>query len=59
VDHLGNIISPIILNGESYVKWVRIVTNAFKSKQKYCFVDGSLAKPMGDFPEVHAWEKND
>jgi len=58
VDHPSNIISPVILNGENYTNWVRIVTNALKSKQKHFFVDGSLAKPTGDFPEVHAWEKN-
>ena len=57
-DHPGNVISPVILNGENYNNWVRIVTNALKSKQKYCFVDGSLSKPTSDSPEVHAWEKN-
>ena len=31
-DHPGNIISPVILNGENYANWVRIVTNALKSK---------------------------
>ena len=28
-----------------------------KSKNKFCFVDGSLTKPENNNPEVHAWEK--
>ena len=34
-DHLRNIILPIIFNGENYASWSRIVTNAFKSKNKF------------------------
>ena len=57
-DHPGNVISPVILNGENYSNWVRIVINVLKSKQKYCLVDGSLSKPTSDSLEVHVWEKN-
>ena len=57
-DHPGNVFTLVILNGENYAKWVRIVTNALKSKQKYHFVDESLSKPASDSPEVHVWEKN-
>ena len=56
-DHPGNIISLVILNGDNYTNWSRIVTNALKSKNKFCFVDGSLAKPGHNNPEVHEWEK--
>jgi len=56
-DHPGNIISPIILNGDNYANWNRIVSNALKSKNKFCFVDGSLARPEIDAPKGYAWEK--
>jgi len=52
--HPGNIISHIILNGENYANWSRIVTNALKSKNKLYFIDGSLTKPANSVPEVHA-----
>ena len=56
-DHPGNIISPIILNGDNYANWNRIVSSALKSKNKFCFVDGSLARPEIDSPEGYVWEK--
>ena len=34
------------------------MTNALKSKHKFCFVDGSLTRPKDNTPEVHAWEDN-
>ena len=44
VNHSRNVISPVILNGESYANWVRILTYALKSKHKCYFVDGNLTK---------------
>ena len=58
VNHSRNVISPVILNGESYANWVRILTYALKSKHKYRIVDETLAKLASDSLEVHAWEKN-
>ena len=55
-DHPGNIISTVTLNGDNYANWSRIVMNALKSENKFCFVDGSLAKPEKN-PVVHAWGK--
>ena len=57
-DHQGNIISPVILNGENYANYVRIMTNALKQKHKYCFVNGSFTKLASNSPEFRAWEKN-
>jgi len=56
VDHLGNIVS-LILNGENYGNWSRMMTNALKSKNKFCFVDEVLTKPENNNPKVHAWER--
>jgi len=56
-DHVRNIISLVIFNGENYAKWSRVVTKALKSKNKFCFVDGSLTKRENNNPEVHALEK--
>lgn len=50
VDPPGNFISPVIFNVENYANWSRIVTNALKSKNTFCFVDGSLTKPGNNNP---------
>ena len=51
-DHPGNIVSSTVLNGENYANWSRIVT-----KNKFCFVDGSLTKLENNNPDGHVWEK--
>ena len=56
-DHPGNIISSVSLNGNNYGNWSRLVTNALKSKNKLGFVNGDVAKPHDDAPEVLAQEK--
>lgn len=56
-DSPGNIICPIILTGDNYPNWSRLVTNGLKSKNKDGKVDGTLAKPNADCPEGHAWER--
>lgn len=56
-DNPGNIISPIILDGENYVNWSRVVTNALKSKNKFVFVNGDISRPDDNSPDVHAWER--
>ena len=56
-DSPGNIICPIILTGDNYPNWSRLVTNGLKSKNKLGKVDGTLAKPNADCPEGHAWER--
>jgi len=56
-DNPGNIISPIVLTGDHYANWSRVVTNALRLKNKLVFVNGSLAKPEDDNPEGHTWEK--
>ena len=56
-DSPGNVISPIILDGENYANWSCVVTNAFKSKTKFGFVNGDITKPDLSSPDVHAWEK--
>uniref|UniRef100_A0A7C9A7L8 Retrotransposon Copia-like N-terminal domain-containing protein n=1 Tax=Opuntia streptacantha TaxID=393608 RepID=A0A7C9A7L8_OPUST len=57
-DHPGYIINPVILNGDNYGNWSRLLVNALKSKNKLGFVNGKLEKPS-TAPDVHAWEKCD
>ena len=57
-DNPGNIICPIILNGENYANWSRLAANSLKSKNKLGFVDGSLSRPDDASSDVDAWEKN-
>ena len=56
-DHPSYIISPVILNGDNYGSWSRLVVNAPKSKNKLDFVNGKLVKLEDNAPEAHAWEK--
>ena len=52
-DHPGYIISLVILNGDNYGNWSRLLVNALKSKNKLGFVNGTLEKPS-TAPDVHA-----
>ena len=56
-DHPRYIISPVILNGDNYGNWSRLILNTLKSKNKLGFVDGTLTKPASTAPEIHTWEK--
>ena len=49
--------SPIILDGENYTNWSRVVSNALKSKTKFGFVNGDIREPNPTSPDVYAWEK--
>ena len=53
-DHPRNVISPVILDGDHYANWSRVVINALKSKHKFDFVNGDIAKPDDAFPDGHA-----
>jgi len=39
LDNSSNIISSIVLDGENYANWIRVVTNALKSKNKFNFCE--------------------
>ena len=56
-DHPGNVISPVILDSDNYANRSRVLTNALKSKHKFGFVNGDIAKPNDASPDGHAWEK--
>ncbi|OMO65653.1 hypothetical protein CCACVL1_21443 [Corchorus capsularis] len=56
-DHPGAILVSCPLNGDNYPTWARAMTNALRARNKYGFVDGSLAKPEATSPDVSTWEK--
>ena len=56
-DNPGNIISPIILDGENYANWSSVVTNALKSENKFVFVNSDISRLDDNSLDVHAWEK--
>lgn len=56
-DNPDSIISWIILDGENYANWNRVVTNALKSKNKFVFVNGDISRPDDNSLDLHAWEK--
>ena len=51
--HPGNFISSIISNGENYANWGRIVTNALRSKNKFCFVNGLVHRPGSQILQLY------
>ena len=53
-DHVGYVISPIIVNGDYYGNWTRFYINALKSKNKFGFVKGKIRKPTTDSPKADA-----
>ncbi|PKI65410.1 hypothetical protein CRG98_014149 [Punica granatum] len=52
-DGLGIRIIACTLNGENYLTWSRLMTNALRAKNKLGFIDGSIRKPAeGDANEL-------
>ncbi|KAL2901144.1 Retrovirus-related Pol polyprotein from transposon RE1 [Bienertia sinuspersici] len=44
-DQPGNLISHVILKGDNYLTWSRVITLSLKSRRKFGFVDGTISKP--------------
>ena len=40
VDHTGIFITHIILKGDNYDEWYKVVRNTFRAKKKLGFIDG-------------------
>lgn len=56
-DHPGLIFvtHPLSENGENYFTWRKNMWNAFASKNKSGFVDGTISKPDVDSPDFQPW----
>ena len=54
-DNPGIILVPQPLTGENYNTWSRSMLVALSAKNKMCFVDGSLSKPLVLDSYFHAW----
>ncbi|MCH79433.1 flavonol sulfotransferase-like protein [Trifolium medium] len=50
------LVTPI-LSGSNYHSWSRAMTMALKSKNKICFITGSLPKPVDEDPDSLAWDR--
>jgi len=55
-DSPSNIIYLVSLNGNNHANWSRRAINAFRSKNKLGFVNGTITKPHNFSLEVHAGE---
>ncbi|KAK2998186.1 hypothetical protein RJ639_014191 [Escallonia herrerae] len=56
-DHPGLIFvtHPLSERGDNYFTWRRSFMNALHSKNKASFVDGKIAKPEIDSPDLQSW----
>lgn len=55
-DNTGQAQSPILLNGDNYERWAKLVTNSLRAKRKVCFLDGTLKRPSSDSVEAEKWD---
>ncbi|KAL3535440.1 hypothetical protein ACH5RR_003901 [Cinchona calisaya] len=56
-DHPSLIFVTTLLSesGDNYFTWRFSFLNALHSKNKACFVDGTLQRPGVDFPDLQSW----
>lgn len=54
-DNPGAVIS---LNGTNYDEWAINLRMALSSRKKFGFIDGSIAKPAADSPNLEDWIAN-
>ncbi|XP_022889293.1 uncharacterized protein LOC111404764 [Olea europaea var. sylvestris] len=46
-----------LLTGDNYPKWQRAISRALNTKNKLCFVDGTLQNPTADSPTYSQWSQ--
>lgn len=49
------IIYPIVLRGDNYHEWERLMHNSLCAKTKLGFLDGTITKPGKGTPEAALW----
>ena len=54
-DNPGAMITSVTLTGENYNEWSSEMTNAIRAKRKLGFIDGSIAKPLANDPNLELW----
>jgi len=54
-DHPGMQLTLKAFNGSNYVGWSKSARMALEAKSKLGFIDGSIAKPTQDSPELTKW----
>ncbi|KAL1222440.1 hypothetical protein V5N11_003703 [Cardamine amara subsp. amara] len=47
--------TPILLNGDNYERWVKLMKNSLRTKRKVCFLDGTL-KRLSNPMEAEKWD---
>ena len=47
---------PILLNGENYERWSKLMLNSLRAKRKIGFLDGSIPQPSRDSVDAEKWD---
>ncbi|KAL5573861.1 hypothetical protein UlMin_023458 [Ulmus minor] len=57
-DSPGLVLVSQPLIGENYASWSRAMLIALSVKSKLGFIDGSIPKPAGTYPNLKSWSRN-
>ncbi|KMT11343.1 hypothetical protein BVRB_5g106760 [Beta vulgaris subsp. vulgaris] len=52
---IGDVISPILLNGDNYESCSRSIRNNLRAKNKLGFIDGTIVVPNATSPDLPQW----
>ena len=55
-DNTSQVQTPILLNGENYERWLKLMLNSLCAKRKIGFLDGSIPQPSRDSVDTEKWD---
>lgn len=55
-DNTSQVQTPILLNGENYERWSKLMLNSLRAKRKIGFLDGSISQPSKDSADAEKWD---
>lgn len=55
-DSIGQVQTPILLNGANYELWAKLMLNSLRTKRKLGFVDGTLKRLVNNPEDEEKWD---